>query len=139
MDATLLKKLKLSPNPSTNQCPAACHIQLSYQSLFLKICQSVFSVIVIELLSIVNMIYLANDLYKTAYREEMNYTAKVHGTRLRRFHGLSFWDALVICSRRIYKTSDTRSEVAADSLWNCFPGPEWKSRRGSIAFRPRSR
>ena len=85
------------------------------------------------------MIYFANDLYKTAYRDEMNPTAKGHRTCLRRFHGLSFWDAWVICSRRIYKTSDTRSEAAADSLWNCFPDPEWKSRRGSIAFLPRSR
>ena len=53
--------------------------------------------------------------------------------------GLSFWDAWVICSRRIYKTSDTRSEAAADSLWNCFPDPEWKSRWESIGFHPRSR
>ena len=95
-----------------------------------------FSVIIIELLGIVNMIYFANDLYKTAYREEMNHTAKGHETRLRRFHGLSFWDARVICSRRIYITSDIHSEAAADSLWNCFPGPEWKNRQVSIGFLP---
>ena len=103
---------------------------------FPKICQSVFSVIIIELLGIVNMIYFANDLYKTAYREEMNHTAKGHETRLRRFHGLSFWDAWVICSRRIYKTWDTRSGAAEDSPLNCFPGPEWKNRQVSIGFLP---